>query len=510
MQVEAEQYSRLNIEEFADLLQASSNLPAVAIEALSNFAGIGVFQLYIPTGEMILNRAATKLTGYEPGEIPRTENTKLSLTYEEDHELVNTAMGSLISGEAGRYYIEYRMKRKDGTTMSIGESALVLERDEDGIPIRICALCQDLTRLRQTEEKARRMDKENRVLAKSVGFKDITDRNRILRAAIAAATTVIGGFHQDYETVLRMALQMLSESIDADSAFILRNTIYDDKMCFFPRVLWNKESVIALEENTTPIDYDDLYPEWQNDFDEEFSIISSLEDLPPALRDYPLMSGAITVMLVPLYLHGEFFGMMVFKDCNKGHFFTEDEADILRIGSLPIAASITRNEIFKKVSKDNDVAMAGTIVNVVPDLSANGKSGPSAATPNWNGRTILLAEDIGLTREIIIGMLKDTGVEIISAVDGYEALNFYRSAPEKIDLILMDIQMPNIDGIAATRFIRELEAPESKKVPILALTANAFFEDVEACLSSGMNAHIAKPIDVRALIRTVDQYLSAL
>jgi CheY-like chemotaxis protein len=83
------------------------------------------------------------------------------------------------------------------------------------------------------------------------------------------------------------------------------------------------------------------------------------------------------------------------------------------------------------------------------------------------------------------------------------------AAPERCDLILMDVQMPEMDGYEATRRIRELDAPHAQAVPIVAMTANVFREDVERCLEAGMNDHLGKPLDLAELIEKLRKYLPA-
>jgi Signal transduction histidine kinase len=119
---------------------------------------------------------------------------------------------------------------------------------------------------------------------------------------------------------------------------------------------------------------------------------------------------------------------------------------------------------------------------------------------NLTGRRILMAEDIEINRIILTELLADTGVSIDAAEDGEKALLlFEQSAADYYDLVFMDIQMPNMDGYQATRAIRALARPDAKTVPIVAMTANAYREDIERALEAGMNGHLAKPIDIDAV-----------
>ncbi|GHV01794.1 hypothetical protein FACS1894211_12160 [Clostridia bacterium] len=120
--------------------------------------------------------------------------------------------------------------------------------------------------------------------------------------------------------------------------------------------------------------------------------------------------------------------------------------------------------------------------------------------------TIMLVEDVPLNREIIITLLEDTGIKIIAAENGAEAVDLFNEDPFKYNLIFMDVHMPVMDGYEATRQIRSLEVPVARTVPIVAMTANVFKEDVEKCLAAGMNDHIGKPVDIDQVIEKIRKY----
>jgi CheY-like chemotaxis protein len=125
----------------------------------------------------------------------------------------------------------------------------------------------------------------------------------------------------------------------------------------------------------------------------------------------------------------------------------------------------------------------------------------------FSGRRILLAEDVEINREIVLTLLEPTLLKIDCAENGARAVNMYTEAPEKYDMILMDIQMPEMDGYEATQRIRALDIPAAKNVPIVAMTANVFREDIEKCLEAGMDSHIGKPLDFREVMDKLRRYL---
>ena len=127
---------------------------------------------------------------------------------------------------------------------------------------------------------------------------------------------------------------------------------------------------------------------------------------------------------------------------------------------------------------------------------------------DFTGHTILLAEDIEINREIVMSLLEPTHLAIDHAVNGLQAVQLFTNNPERYDLILMDVQMPELDGYGATRAIRALELPGAKSIPVIAMTANVFREDIEKCLDAGMNGHIGKPLDFNEMLRVLRAYLT--
>jgi PAS domain S-box-containing protein len=126
---------------------------------------------------------------------------------------------------------------------------------------------------------------------------------------------------------------------------------------------------------------------------------------------------------------------------------------------------------------------------------------------NFSDYQILLAEDVEINREIVLSLLEPTSLTIDCAENGMKALQMFSAAPDKYDMIFMDVQMPEMDGYEATRRIRALDTPRSKKIPIVAMTANVFREDIEKCLEAGMNDHVGKPLDFDEVLVKLRKYL---
>ncbi|MDR0347052.1 MAG: response regulator [Coriobacteriales bacterium] len=149
-------------------------------------------------------------------------------------------------------------------------------------------------------------------------------------------------------------------------------------------------------------------------------------------------------------------------------------------------------------------------------LESSGRSAGGAAIAegsidvenvDFSSHSILLVEDIEVNRTIVKALLEPTNITIDEAANGLEALRIFEGDPARYDLILMDVQMPEMDGYTATRRIRALELPQGRAIPIIAMTANVFREDVEQALQAGMNAHIGKPIDLNRLLSLLAAHL---
>jgi len=123
------------------------------------------------------------------------------------------------------------------------------------------------------------------------------------------------------------------------------------------------------------------------------------------------------------------------------------------------------------------------------------------------GFKVLLAEDIEINREIVLALLEPTNIVIDCAENGVEAVRMFRDVPDSYDMIFMDVQMPELDGYEATRYIRSLDIKNAADIPIIAMTANVFKEDIEKCFEAGMNGHVGKPLVFEEVMSILKMYL---
>jgi len=129
---------------------------------------------------------------------------------------------------------------------------------------------------------------------------------------------------------------------------------------------------------------------------------------------------------------------------------------------------------------------------------------------DFDNRRILLAEDVEINREIVMALLEPTKLKIACAENGAQALEMFKTNPDGFDMIFMDLQMPEMDGLEATKRIRALGIARAKEIPIVAMTANVFREDIDKCLEAGMNDHIGKPINIDELILKLEKHIKKI
>ena len=202
-------------------------------------------------------------------------------------------------------------------------------------------------------------------------------------------------------------------------------------------------------------------------------------------------------------------------------FTQEDDSRKNRYGSTGLGMAITKN-LVEMMNGTIDVESekgVGTEFAVTVTFKNAGGSGemPGAAEQSaagsmkqaaLQGRCMLLAEDIDMNAEIMMDILEMEGIGAERAENGRVALEmFEKSEPDRYSAILMDIRMPEMDGLEATEAIRALDRDDAKRIPIIALTANAFDEDVKMSLQAGMNAHLSKPVDPDHLFRTLGELI---
>lgn len=162
--------------------------------------------------------------------------------------------------------------------------------------------------------------------------------------------------------------------------------------------------------------------------------------------------------------------------------------------------------VFSEVGKGSEFVFEIWMMETVDGISDNPDI--TNVRNQFRGKRALVVDDVDINRMIVSSLLEDTGIVIEEAGDGLEAVEkFLQSQPGFYDIILMDVQMPNMDGYEAAKVIRGLDREDAQTIPIVVLTANAFKEDISKATRHGMNAHIAKPIETEMLYEVLFRFL---
>jgi len=184
----------------------------------------------------------------------------------------------------------------------------------------------------------------------------------------------------------------------------------------------------------------------------------------------------------------------------------EEDAEAKVILMLSTIRSVDTEKGIEKPKADKYISkpmFASTIVDVMNEFlnTLTDHDNELNLDGIFAGRRVLLADDVDINREILISLLEPTQIEIDCAENGQEVIDMFSAAPEDYEIIFMDIQMPEIDGYEAARRIRKLGIPKAETIPIIAMTANVFKEDILKCYEAGMDSHIGKPLNICEVVK---------
>ncbi len=238
-----------------------------------------------------------------------------------------------------------------------------------------------------------------------------------------------------------------------------------------------------------------------------------------------LLSRAQNSCNIQMYVKDTGIGMTREQQAKLFNIFQQAEAGTTRkYGGSGLGLAISKRilelmdgEIWVESSPGEGSCFYFTANFTIPEIAledvATSEDGQPVTDEEWEdadftGKTILLADDVDINLEIICILLEPSHLTIDTVKNGQEAVDAFAQNPDRYDAILMDVQMPVMDGLEATRRIRRLDVPNAAAVPIIAMTANVFKEDIETCLEAGMNAHLGKPIDMKDIFKKLVCYLS--
>jgi PAS domain S-box-containing protein len=492
------------------------------------------------------------MIGYRDEEdFPNVLSSWSDLLHPEDHDRVLNEYYSTIDDYTGRrlYNVEYRLLTKDRGYRWF-RAAGKLSRREDGTPITYVGIFVDITAQKETGqklqeqrklleealEKAQRASQAKTLFLNNMSHDIRTPMNAIIGFTNLAAT------HMDNQELVRSYLDKITTSSShllslindvLDMSRIESGKVVIDEMaCSLPHVLQDLQSMIQtdLEDKGLNFHLDDsalVHPYVVCDQLRLNQVLLNI--LSNALKFTPA-GGDISVSATERPGNGPDAAVYEFciRDTGIGmapdfleHIFEPFERErtstVSGIQGTGLGMSITKNlaelmngKIIVESRKGQGSAFLCTFSFPFSEHPAgqNMPGGPDAQ--QIAGCRLLLVEDNELNQEIAMTILEEAGCTVDVASDGAEAVEKVRgSSADPYDLVLMDIQMPVMDGFEATKVIRAMEIPCLASLPIVAMTANAFEEDRQRVLAAGMNGHLGKPIDVDKLFSTLQNILSS-
>ena len=506
-----------------------------------------------PKGEMISvfwSQEFRTMIGYQNEEdFPNVLGSWSDLLHPEDRDRVLKQYYATIDDYTGKslYDVEYRLLTKNRGYRWFRATGK-LSRREDGSPVTYVGMFVDITERKETNEKLREQHQLlEEALAKAqrashVKTMFLNNMSHDIRTPMNAIIgfTNLAASHLDDQDQARDYLNKISASSShllglindvLDMSRIESGKVVIDELpCSLPQVMRDLHSMIQPDLETKRLNFrlDDsalLHPNVVCDRLRLNRVL--LNVLSNALKFTPA-GGDISVVVTERpgpAPDTAFYGFRI-QDTGIGMapeflerifepFERERTSTVSGIEGAGLGMSITRNltELMKgQIVVESEKGKGSVFTCTFPFRLSEEPEGAEAEEDEDGeplaGRRILLAEDNELNQEIAVTILEEAGCIMDVAADGAEAVGKVRgSSNDPYDLILMDIQMPVMDGIEATKAIRALDDPRLAGLPIVAMTANAFAEDRQRVLSAGMDGHLGKPIDVDKLFSTLQNIL---
>ncbi len=491
------------------------------------------------------------MIGYQDEEdFPNVLSSWSDLLHPEDHDRVLKEHYATIEDYTGKklYNVEYRLLTKDRGYRWF-RAAGKLSRREDGTPITYVGMFVDITESKEADEKlqeqhnlleealvkAQRASRAKTMFLNNMSHDIRTPMNAIIGFTnLAAAHLDDRELVQDYLSKIAASsshlLSLINDVLDMSRIESGRVTI-DETVCSLPQVLQDLQSIIRADLETKGLNLcmDDgalIHPYVVCDRLRLNQVLLNI--LSNALKFTPA-GGKISISAVER--PGDTADTAIYEFCIRDtgigmapefleHIFEPFERErtstVSGIQGTGLGMSITKNlvELMNgRIAVESRLGQGSAFLcsfsfrlsEAPAPLSAPELSCPPQSA-DWR---ILLVEDNELNQEIAMTILEEAGCAVDVASDGAEAVEKVRHSLENpYDVVLMDIQMPVMDGIEATKTIRALDDPQLARLPIVAMTANAFEEDRQRVLSAGMNGHLGKPIDVAKMFATLQSILS--
>lgn len=519
-----------------------------AIDAVHSILNSGSYLCtYDSEGKELLSikysTALRKLYGYEgEGDFPDVWDSWINCVHPEDREYVEKSYFEALEDHSGNtsYDVTYRSRRKDGEIRWQRVAGYVI-RQENGVPITCYGLVMDIDEQKKASDK-------------------IEDALYRAKLANEAKTSFLARMSHDIRTPLNgiQGLIEINEKHSRDIEFTTRNrkkakVAADHLLALINDVL----QLSKLEDPDIRLSHepfnmvemvDDIFTIIEMKANENGITVIREED--PGVHQYACVWGS------PLHVRQIFINILgnaVKYNKKNGRIFTKMQAEKTGHDTVVFKTEMSDTGIgmseeflqhlYEPFAREHEETIGGyegtglgmsigkqLIDKMGGTIQVESKVGEGSrfiveipfemateeeverlqeeSNPgSIAGKKILLVEDNELNRDIARTLLSDAGAEITEALNGQQAVEiFKKSSQGAFDVILMDVMMPVMNGYEATRRIRSLEREDAGKIPIIAMTANAFSEDIDRAQNAGMNAHLSKPLDVPKMLALVAKY----
>ena len=534
-------------------LRESEKRLRLALEA----GGLGIYDLDLRTGEAKVSPEYATMLGYDPGTFRETNAAWLDRLHPDDHERVAAVFHHYVAGMTPEYRVEFRQRTADGTWKWILSIGRIVEHDAQGAPVRMLGTHTDIT---QRKLAAEELDRHRHHLEELVAVRtaQLAEARERAEAANQAKSAFLANMSHEIRTPMNAIVGLTHlmkrsgvtpeqalrlDKIDGAGRHLL--TIINDVLDLskieagrmqlehadfhLAAILDNIRSLVGgqAEAKALAIEIDaDAVPSWlrgdptrlrQALLNYAANAVKFTERGKVALRAR-LVEERGEALLVRFEVEDTGIGIAPDKIPGLFRAFEQADASTTReYGGTGLGLAITRRlaelmggEVGVESSPGKGslfwfTARLSRGHGIEPLVPATGEiDAETRLRLRHAGARLLLAEDNPINREVALELLHGVGLAVDTAEDGRQAVDM--AGRNAYDLILMDVQMPTLDGLAATRAIRAL--PGREHVPILAMTANAFEEDRRACEEAGMNDFVPKPVDPEALYGALSHWLA--